>query len=288
MDPIVGIDLSVHNWRRGVPFGMLGRLHGMGVRFLFARASIGTEVDPSFDANRHRGTFRSWVPGGYHYLVDSVPGDRQAATFVGEIQRTGGIEGLVTSLDVEDDNQPPIRNHVSMRQVEAFVRTFKDAHPKHRLGLYANRSTWNRLGNPDFEDVGFDFVWNALWPRGVNTPADLPGKPPLSFGGAGRAPLWQWGSLEVRSFTGGNILHLDGDAWYGTLDELRALGTQIATPIQDRPAYRDAFNATLALALDAIGGVTPASGGPAVVAGSKDALEAAIQAVQDEKLGRKG
>lgn len=287
MDPVVGIDLSEHNWRRGVPFGMLGRLHSQGVRFLFARASIGTVVDAAFDANRHRGTFRSWVPGAYHYLVQGIDGGNQEATFSAELSRTGGIEGLVTSLDVEDDNQPPWLNHPTMKQVEDFVRAFKDDHPRHQLGLYSNQATWHRLGNPDYQDVGFDFVWNALWPRGVNTPADLPNQPPMSFGGAGRAPLWQWGSLEVKSFTGGNILHLDGNAWYGSLDDLRALGTRVGTPLPERPAYRAAYNAALDAALLAIQALSAPAGAPPAAKAGHDAAEgAAVDAVQALRLGR--
>jgi len=285
MEPVLGIDLSQHNWRQGVPFGMLPRLNAMGVRFLFGRASIGTAVDPSFEANRHRGTYRGWVPGGYHYLVDSIEGNRQAATFLNELQRTGGVEGLVTSLDVEDDNRPPIKNHPTLKQVKAFVRDFKDAHPQHQLGLYANRSTWTRLGNPDATDLGFDFVWQAYYMWGAWTPADLPARPPISFGGEGRAPLWQWGSLEVRSMTGGNILHLDGDAWYGTLDDLRALGTRVAPPIQDRPAYRLAYNAAIDAAVAAITALDGPGAPPAGKAGHDAAEEAAIQAVKDLRLG---
>lgn len=284
MDPVLGIDLSEHNWRGGVPFGMLPKLNAKGVRFLIGRASIGTRVDPSFEPNRHRGTFRSWVPGGYHYLVDSIDPKDQAETFIGECRRTGGMEGLITVLDVEDDNRPPILNHPSLKAVRSWAREFKDAHPHHQLGVYSNQATWFRLGNPDVTDLGFDFVWNAYWPRGVNTPADLPDRPPLSFGGEGRAKLWQWGSLEVKGASG-NTLHLDGNAWYGSMDALRDLATRDRPPIPERPAYRAAYNATVDASLAAIQALTaPAGAPPAALAGHDAAKEAAIDAVQALRL----
>lgn len=277
MDPVLGIDTSIYNWRGGVPFGMLPKLHAKGVRFLVARASIGTQTDPAFEHSRHRGTFRSWVPGGYHYLVEGVDPRAQAETFTAECARTGGIDGLITALDVEDDNRPPITNHCTIAQVATWAKVWKDDHPHHQLGLYTNRSSWGRLGNPDAESLGFDYLWQALY-TGPD-PENMPPKPPRGFGGLPTS-IWQWGPLHV------NGKALDGDAFYGTMDQLRDLAVRERPPMVERPAYREAYNATIAAALAAIGGITPATGSPAAVAGSTAALEAATSAVQDEKLGR--
>lgn len=282
MDPIVGIDLSQYNWPKGVPFGMLPRLHAKGVRFLIGRATIGTRPDPSFAPNRHRGTFRSWVPGGYHYLVDSVDPKAQADAFSDECARTGGIDGLLTALDVEDDNRGPILNRVKLSQVAAWAKAWKDDHPRHQLILYTNLATWGRLGNPDAEALGFDVLWQARWY--VEDAEKVPSTPPRGFGGL-KTRLWQWGSLDIKGASG-NTLHLDGNAWYGTLDGLRELAARERPPMEDRPAYREAYNAQVAAALAALGALTPATGKPAVVAGSTDALSAAIEAVEEQKLGR--
>jgi GH25 family lysozyme M1 (1,4-beta-N-acetylmuramidase) len=282
MDPIVGIDISEYQWRAGIPFGMLPRLNARGVRFLIARATIGTRPDPSFAPNRHRGTFRSWVPGGYHYLVDSIDPLAQEDAFSDECRRTGGIDGLLTALDVEDDNRGPILNRVKLRDVAAWAKRWKDNHPLHQLILYTNLATWGRLGNPDAESLGFDLLWQARWY--VDNERELPERPPHGFGGM-RSPLWQWGSFDIKSQSG-NMLHLDGNAWYGTLDGLREVAAVERKPLEDRPAYREAYNAQVAAALAALGGLTPATGKPAVVAGSTDALSAAIAAVEEQKLGR--
>lgn len=282
MDPVIGIDLSEYNWRQGVPFGMLPRLNAKGVRFLIARATIGTRTDPSFAPNRHRGTFRSWVPGGYHYLTDGADPNAQADAFSEACRTTGGIDGLLTALDVEDDNTGPVLNHCTVKDVAQWAKRWRDDHPRHQLILYANLATWLRLGNPDIGSLGFDVLWQARWY--VDRPAELPPKPPRGFGGE-PSPLWQWGSLEVASQSN-HVLHLDGNAWYGTLDGLRELAARDRTPMEDRPAYREAYNATIADVLAAIGKVPPATGKPAVVAGSTSALEAATSAVEDLKLGR--
>lgn len=282
MDPIVGIDTSQYNWRTGVPFGMLPRLHAKGVRFLIARATIGTTPDPAFGHSRHRGTFRSWVPGGYHYLVEGLDPKAQADAFTQECARTGGIDGLNTALDVEDDNRPPVTNHPTSAAIAGWAKKWKDDHPKHQLGLYSNLATWLRLGNPDAASMGFDFLWQARWY--VSDPSQLPPAPPHGFGGL-PTTLWQWGSLDLVGVSG-NMLHLDGDAFYGSMDDLRALAAKEVTPVTDRPAYATSYNATIAQALKALGAITPATGGPAVVAGSTDALVAATQAVTEQKLGR--
>jgi GH25 family lysozyme M1 (1,4-beta-N-acetylmuramidase) len=44
---------------------------------LIGRTTIGTRVDPSFEHNRSRGTFRGWVPGGYHFLYPGIDAHAQ-------------------------------------------------------------------------------------------------------------------------------------------------------------------------------------------------------------------
>lgn len=281
MDPIIGIDLSRYNWSGGVPFDMLPRLQAKGVRFLIARATIGTTRDKSFRPNRNRGTFRSWVPGAYHFLYPGVDAADQAKAFCDYVTDTGGGQGLIMALDVEYNRGERPR----LRDVRAWVDQYRERFPKHPLGVYSNRSTWGALGNPDVEDLGFDYAWHAYWPDGTDTPADLPDRPPVSFGGEGRSPLWQWGTLEVRTGSG-RMARLDGNAWYGTMQQLEDLANRERVPYPERPAYRKAYNDTVAAATKAVQALVLPDGTPAQVAGHTAAQDAATEAVSDLRLGR--
>lgn len=283
MEPIIGIDISRYQWPQGVPYGIQGRLHRMGVRFLIARASIGTTTDPSFEPNRKRADGRGWVPGGYHFLYPAVDGADQAETFLRQLDDTGGPR-LLAELDVERNRGERPR----LREVERWVERFRREYPRQPLGLYSSRSIWASYGNPDITDLGFDYAWNALWPRGVDTPADLPERPPVAFGGEGRAELWQWGSLEVKSPTSDRVIRLDGNAFYGSQAQLQALTRPDRPPITDRPAYRMAYNDTIGAALQALAALQLPGGTPAQRRGQDAALEAATQAVSELVLSAGG
>lgn len=277
--PHLGVDISVHQWPKGVPFIMLPRLARAGVRFVTARASIGLATDPSFQENRHRTTFRGWPPGGYHYLSSEPDAKAQADVFMGELARTGGVEGLRTICDVEADSG----GLPSLRAIRLFADRFHDQHPAHMLGLYSRASIWAQYGNPDITDLGYDYVWNASWPGGTHNGQDLPARPPISFGGEGRAPFWQWGTLHIPR-PHKDDLRLDGDAWYGTLDELRALGVRVRPPLTERPAYILANNAEVQAILASIASRPVPAGTPAQVAGTMAARDAATQAVSEQRI----
>ena len=277
MDPLIGIDTSRHNWPQGVPFGLLGRLNRMGVRFLIARASLGTIPDPAFAPSRHRAAGRGWQPGGYHFLYPGVDPAAQAEAYLRQLDASGGPR-LLCELDVEysrDVGRPRLRD------VDLWVERFRKEYPAQPLGVYSSRGIWASYGNPDITDLGFDYAWNALWPRGVDTPADLPERPPVAFGGEGRAELWQWGSLEVKSPTSDRILKLDGNAFYGSLAQLQALARPERPPLEERPAYRMAYNDAVGAVLQALAGLQLPGGTPAQRRGQEAALEAATSAVSE-------
>lgn len=283
MDPLIGIDISIYQWPQGVPFGIQGRLHRMGVRFLIGRATIGTTPDKSFPPNRARAAARGWVPGGYHFLYPGVDPERQAEAYLRVLDQTGGPR-LLCELDVETNRGERPR----LRDVDQWVERFRKEHPKQPLGLYTSRSIWGSYGNPDITSLGFDYLWQALWPRGVKTPADLPERPPTGFGGERRTPLWQWGSLEVKSPTSDRTIRLDGNAWYGSMAELEALTRPERPPLVERPAYRMAYNDTIGAALTALAGLALPGGTPAQRAGQEAALEAATDAVSELVLSTGG
>jgi hypothetical protein len=285
---------------------MLPILQRAGVRGIIGRVSIGTRTDPSFEHNRHRSMFRSWGVGGYHYLDDGEPGDRQADTFIQEIRRTGGAEGLVCACDIEDSRDPRFGNHVSIAQIRAFVGRFHDAWPKHQLLAYSNRDTWHRLGNPDLQALGFSSGWQAYYGAGWNpeptpadpeakppTPAGVPGdqmptNPPIGFGGEGRIDLWQGGPIKVHGAKHPHLVDaLDGDAWYGgTLDDFRAMGTTDRKPADpDRLARIASENAELGRLGAYIAGLAgPGTPATPETRGINDAREEAIAALQRQRV----
>jgi hypothetical protein len=267
MAPILGIDISRHQgWQKGVPFKMLAALGDAGVRYVIARASIGTLPDPHYRAHAKRvaNARPDWVFGAYHFLDDGPEGDAQAETFVAECRAAVGpqdLDGLITVLDVERSRKEGSTNFPTWRQAKAFAQRFRQLVPGHPLGLYSNEDTIaGALGNPDAATV-FDWLWQARWTmRGTPPPVQLPDVPPRAgFGGFRTTPLWQWGSLRI----GDN--RIDGDAWYDTLPKLRDLGKHNGGPgpIEERPNYRKGYNAFI----DAVIGAIPAVPGPAGPAG---------------------
>ena len=270
MTPMLGLDLSSHNWRRGVPYSQLPRMHKAGIRFLIGRASIGIVPDRSFDDNRAKAVKRGWVPGAYHFLTGASP-VAQATVFCDRIRATGGADGLLIAVDLEGDTD-------SYADVVAFMEVVRHRIPRHPIGLYTNRSTWARLGSHDATDL-FDYLWQALYLLyHQSPPITVPAKPPRGFGGLPTS-IWQPGPLVF----GGH--RLDGDAFYGTEDELRALANQRGrVPMPERPAYRNGYAAMVASAALAVETVLISDGSTAFRAGQRAAQDDAADAVRELRL----
>lgn len=221
----LGCDLSKWQGATGAPATLFDALDGLGVEFGVFRASIGTQTDASLGPNRQRGKARGWVTGGYHFLYrdSSVDVGAQAKTFVDQLKATGGLSDCLAVVDVEwiaGDADP------RWADVQAFVRAFRALAPGHPLGVYTAGGYWRSLvGNANGAAV-FDFLWDARWVSGL-TKDTLPAEAPTGgYGGWGRTPLWQWGSLHTAGKT------IDGNAWYGSLAALRAL----SAPSKPAPA----------------------------------------------------
>jgi Glycosyl hydrolases family 25 len=278
---ILGADISDNQWRRGLPFHARKAMLAEGLRFLFARASIGLEPDKAFPVTRARSAPFDLF-GGYHYLVADVDPAAQADLFISRFHNTGTVAGAAAVLDVEDDRTGAIHNIVSLFEVRAWVKAWRTIHPNVPLGLYSNRSTWARLGNPSLESIGFDYAWNAYYPN--DTPPPFPAQPPMAFGGAGAAPLWQYGPVHVAY--SGHHVSIDGDAFYGTLDELKALAANRPAP-PDRSVYITAHNGELTDLVSTV----EARPAPAPTAsaqwikGVEDARTEAIAALRALKIG---
>ena len=270
MTPILGLDLSSHNWRRGAPYAQLPRMHRAGIRFLIGRASIGIDPDRSFDDNRAKALKRKWVPSAYHYLTGSSP-VAQATVFCDRIRATGGPDGLLIAVDLEGGTE-------SYDDVVRFMEVVRHRIPRHPIGLYTNRSTWARLGSHDATDL-FDYLWQALYLLNhQDPPITMPAKPPRGFGGLPTS-IWQPGPFVF----GGH--RLDGDGFYGTEAELRALANQRdRVPLTDRPAYRNGYAAMVANAALAVESLLISDGSPAFRAGQMAAQDDAAAAVRELRL----
>lgn len=223
----LGIDISHYQGIRGMSFARFGRLHAAGVRFMFARASIGEARDRAFVANIARARKQGWVVGAYHFLQ---PGDveRQAEVFA------AAARNLPAWLDVEQSGLT--RGHVTR-----FTRRFRQLRPDGFLGVYSSSSKWRALtGNMDGTEL-YDGCWNALWTeKGTDERSDLPATEPRPrWGGFRDALIWQYGAFHDAPRR-----YVDGDAWYGDgIEALRvALGQRPAVPMDERPKRRRAYN----------------------------------------------
>lgn len=276
--PILGIDASKWQGLKGLPDAHWRALKDKGVAFAICRASIGTMWDPSFPYNRERAEKHGIVFGAYHFLEQGIDTQAQAASFVRHIDKTGGAPGVIAVLDVEwSAGEDPL----TWNRVRGFGREMRSGLPKdHPRVIYSAEVYIRAMGNPDLRPL-FDQLWQARWcctNPPVNGVEDLPARPPRAgFGGfSGRPPLWQFGAFHYR--VNGRRDSIDGNAWYGTLEELEALSNPPATPvpIEERPRYRQAYNLVVtgsASAAAAVPDPVDPGHGPAWAAGIEAARE---------------
>lgn len=281
--PILGVDLSVYQGRRGASFKVFDAFTRNGVKFGIFRASLASSYqDPSFAYNRDKALRKGWVAGAYHFLYHGNAA-QQAHNFVDAVLKAAGKTGfkdLIAVVDVEWAS-----SHASSPRyadVVEFIKTFRQLVPGHPIGIYTAEGYWKSgaIGNRDGENLA-DFLWQARWIDGDPlTDVTLPARPPRAgFGGWATTPLWQWGALHALGNT------YDGNAFYGTLDELKALAGTTRPPIPERPNYRLGYNTALDAAIKDLAD-TPAPAGPAgpafpagVIEATKDIADA-IQALR--------
>lgn len=276
MTPIKGVDLSVYQGIKGTAYKVFAAFKKQGIQFGVFRASLGNSYrDPSFPENRARGEKNDMVVGAYHFLLHGNAA-AQAENYVGHVKSTGGFGNLLAVVDVEwastRDSSP------RWKDVVDFIHRFRELVPNHPIGIYTAAGYWTSsfIGNKDGSELA-DFLWQARWIDGDPLKdITLPPAPPRAgFGGWTTTPLWQWGAIHFN----GKIY--DGNAWYGTLDELKKLTAVPKTPIKDRPNYRLGYNAVIQEAIVALPSMQVPAGppGPAYPLGVSDArddLQAAL------------
>ena len=275
-DYILGVDFSAHEGSAGVSDAVLKQCEVGGVRFLINRASLGTAyVDTSLVRNIRRAERLGWVTGGYHFLVRGR-GAVQAERFVNAMKKVpGGLKDRLAVLDVEWAGSDRMA-WPTYKDVEEFAERFFQLTGNHNLIIYTAEAYWTgaKIGNQPGKKFGP--LWQARWTGGE--PVDnvtLPDKPPVAgFGGwNGRPPLWQFGQLRLKA--GG----VDGNAWYGTIEELREL-TGLRREAAADAAYENGYAAGIAAIWASIPDVkVPGPDTKAYRRGVADAREVSANAV---------
>lgn len=281
-DYILGVDFSAHEGMSGVSDAVLKQCDEAGVKFLINRASLGVGyVDSSLIRNLRRAERLGWLTGGYHFLYHGRAA-LQAERFVGAMRKAGGFRNRLAVLDVEWAGSDRMA-WPTYKDVEEFAEKFFALTDNHTLIIYTAEAYWTgaKIGNQPGKKFGP--LWQARWTGGE--PVDdvtLPDKPPVAgFGGwNGRPPLWQFGQLRLKA--GG----VDGNAWYGTIEELRELTGQRKQAVAE-DAYDEGFSAGISAISAAIPEVKvpgPEVGSPAGYAkaykrGVADARETSAAAV---------
>jgi hypothetical protein len=223
-----------------------------------------------------------WVAGAYHFLYHGN-GAKQAESYVAAVKATpGGFKDLLAVVDVEwaaTRDQSP-----RWQDVVDFIHRFRQLVPNHPIGIYTAAGYWGSsfIGNKDGASLA-DFLWQARWIDGDPLKdITLPPAPPRAgFGGWKVEPLWQWGPIRFD----GKVY--DGNAFYGSMDELKALtGTKERLPIPERPNYRLGYNAAVGAALGQTRSLETPSGpaGPAYTAGATEAAADVQQALADLRI----
>lgn len=240
-DYILGVDFSAHEGSAGVSDAVLKQCAEGGVQFLINRASLGTSyIDTSYVRNIRRAEQLGWVTGGYHFLTHGR-GALQADRFVGAMRKaTGGLKDRLAVLDVEWAGSDRMA-WPNYNDVEEFADRFFQLTGGHTLIIYTAEAYWTgaKIGNQPGKKFGP--LWQARWTGGEPiTNVTLPDKPPVAgFGGwNGRPPLWQFGQLRLKA--GG----VDGNAWYGTIEELRELAGPRKEVVADK-GYDDGFTVAI-------------------------------------------
>jgi hypothetical protein len=190
-----------------------------------------TFEDPSHRWNREHTKAAGLVPLAYHYLYYSDEygnnpslWGRQADWFVDNAD-----PAAIHVLDVEAAATPG--HHLGVKE---WVAQYRKRLPGHPLGVYANRSLWQNRSRMPYDPGGlFDFLWHAGVGNGYYTSArgtiqeEWSTQRSLvnSFASNGfpTCKLWQITDHARVPGVGGSFC--DGNAFQGTITELRALAT---------------------------------------------------------------
>jgi hypothetical protein len=148
--PLLGPDTSQFNMiGNDIKSGLLdpNQLIRDGYRYWLARASTGMREDILFKHARERAKDSNILFGAYHWQHPDLPARDQADLHAEILDRTGGVDGLLHVLDVE--NVPHTDNSPSIDKVNDYIDQFRKNIKTGRLILYTARYVWKgHLGDP--------------------------------------------------------------------------------------------------------------------------------------------
>lgn len=190
-----------------------------GVAFAWSKATEGsTYLDPMMTRNVAGMNGAGIVAGVYHFL-DSGSSAAQADWFCSHAPAD-----VMHALDVE----------VGTLDVAGWVARYRQHYPTKTLPIYTGRDLWTRAGGGDGAGFG------PLWVAGATPNAYLSGGPikdvAARLGSArGGVPFGGWTSPTFVQFTDkaevdGIAGHVDADAFFGSLNEMKALTTSEGDP----------------------------------------------------------
>ncbi len=190
------------DWRKVAGSGIIGAI---------CRATIGLHTDSTFLANYHGARAAGLLVGAYHAYETSHDPVAQAQNFANV---AGNMLDLAPFLDFEGGIKGIDRGH-ALHMGEAFCNAADLLFVK-TCGLYTYPDFWDRLTGHKPEGTGWCEdrpFWLARYP-----------------GTANPAPLWPFSSVDLHQYSGtstdvpGIPRPCDRDRFYGTIDELRAMG----------------------------------------------------------------
>lgn len=219
---LLGVDTS--QWQGTVPWPRV-RAGSPSLAFAFRKVSEGrTYWDPQAAANRAGIRGCGLVPGAYHFLVNTSPAVDQASWFVSHADLDE-----YHALDVEAAGPLDVAGWVTRWGALMVARQ----RPGKVLDVYTNGPLWRTRSVVAGDAARFGRAWIAgyrpsLYVPGSGSLAALWGKVTASDNGG--IPDLGWASWEFMQFTANATVPgisgpVDGNAYLGTLDQLKAGAT---------------------------------------------------------------
>jgi len=197
---------------------------GDGIRFMFARASLGLIPDARYAGHIAGAEAAGVIGGAYHYLWPGVDPVKAVDLF---LDRVGKTDGRLLALDVEHRGEWSEAR--TLEAVDAWVRAYR-ARTAHPLIIYTGKWYWSgRMGDP--VGVRYGPLWDSHY---VATSDNAPYRELYA-----KVPPWWWDpgygawpqatflQFTSRGLVKGYGSRLDVDAYRGSIANLRDLARDL-------------------------------------------------------------